>query len=193
MATKTSSSEARQRLIETADRLFYRDGFRSVGIDKIIAEAGVAKMTLYSHFPSKDDLLLAVLQYREQLVTEFFQAAMTRHAKAGKSPLDPFFAALKDWLESPAFRGCAFINATVELANPEHPGAEYCRSQRERFNGMLKSLIAESIGSKSTRLLPAISLLVEGAIVTAQMHQDPKAADVARDAARVLMEQAAKN
>ena len=67
---QAQQSEARQRLLETADRLFYAGGVRSVGIDTIIAEAGVAKMTLYTHFPSKDDLIVAVLQYREGRVLE---------------------------------------------------------------------------------------------------------------------------
>ena len=70
--TKTRTSDARQRLIETAERLFYAEGIRAVGIDRIIAEAGVAKMTLYNHFASKDDLILAVLQYREEQVNEMF-------------------------------------------------------------------------------------------------------------------------
>src|SRR3954465_7327026 len=98
MGRTRETSEARQRILETADRLFYQDGIRAVGIDRIIAEAGVAKMSLYKHFPSKDDLILAVLQYREQSVLEFFHSAMERHGKA-KSPLRAFFAALKEWFE----------------------------------------------------------------------------------------------
>ena len=64
--TATKKSDARQRIVETAERLFYAEGVRTVGIDRIIAESEVAKMTLYNHFPSKDDLILAVMQYREE-------------------------------------------------------------------------------------------------------------------------------
>ena len=124
MGRKRETSGARQRILETADRLFYQGGVRAVGIDRIIAEAGVAKMSLYKHFPSKDDLILAVLQYREQGVLEFFRSAMERHGKKAKTPLRAFFAALKDFFESPGFRGCPFQNAAVELADPEHPGTE---------------------------------------------------------------------
>src|ERR1700742_4052518 len=99
------SSEPRQRLLETADRLFYKDGIRAVGIDRIIAEAEVAKMSLYKHFASKDDLILAVLQYREEGVLAFFRSAMERHGKKAKTPLRAFFAALKDFCEMPGFRG----------------------------------------------------------------------------------------
>src|SRR4051794_23300530 len=97
MGRKRENSEARQRILETADRLFYRDGIRAVGIDRIIAEAGAAKMSLYNHFPSKDDLILAVLKYREQGVLEFFRSGMERHGKKAKHLLRAFFAALKDW------------------------------------------------------------------------------------------------
>ena len=114
--TPTSTSEARQRILETADRLFYADGIRAVGIDRVIAEAGVAKATLYAHFPSKDDLILAVLHHREAAVVAFFAEATTRYRKRTTDPLRAFCAALKEWFRSPGFRGCAFQNAAVELA-----------------------------------------------------------------------------
>ena len=91
MGRTRETSEARQRILETADRLFYQDGIRAVGIDRIIAEANVAKMSLYKHFPSKDDLILAVLQYREQGVLEFFRSAMERHGKKAKKARNGFF------------------------------------------------------------------------------------------------------
>src|SRR5262249_48824161 len=122
---RATTSEARQRILETADRLFYQEGIRAVGIDRIIAEAGVAKMTPYAHFPSKDDLILAVLVHREQGVLEFFRRGLERHGKKGKHPLRAFFAALKEWFETPGFRGCGFQNAAVELADPAHPGAKF--------------------------------------------------------------------
>ena len=75
---RAKTSAARERILETADRLFYEEGVRAVGIDRIIAEADVAKMTLYTHFHSKDDLILAVLKHREECVSEFFRSAMAR-------------------------------------------------------------------------------------------------------------------
>src|SRR5690242_10944419 len=115
MGRSREPSEARQRILETADRLFYQDGIRAVGIDRIIAEAGVAKMSLYKHVPSKDDLILAVLKYREGVVLALFHSAMERHGKNAKSTLRAFFAALRDLFESPGFRGWPFQNAAVEL------------------------------------------------------------------------------
>src|SRR5262249_62305324 len=99
MRRTPETSEARKRILETAARLFYQEGMRAVGIDRIIAEAGVAKMSLYKHFPSKDDLILAALKYREEGVLAFFRSAMERHGKRSKEPLRAFFAALKDFFE----------------------------------------------------------------------------------------------
>jgi len=186
MGRTREPSEARQRILETADRLFYQDGIRAVGIDRIIAEARVAKMSLYKHFPSKDDLILAVLKYREEGVLEFFRSAMERHGKKAKNPLRAFFAALKEWFETPDFRGCAFQNAAVELADPTHPGSEFVRGHKERFGEFLRSLVEEAVG-KSAKVASAVALLVEGAIVTAVIQGKPDAADVARDAALKLV------
>jgi AcrR family transcriptional regulator len=186
MGRTKATSKARQRILETADRLFYEEGFRTVGIDRIIGEAEVAKATLYVHFPSKDDLILAVLQHREQCTSEFFRTSMGRHAKV-KGPLGPFFAALREWFETPGFRGCAFQNAAVELADPKHPGTEFARGYKQRFGEFLRGLIEGSVGGKAARLTPAVSLLVEGAIVTAAMQGKPDAVDVARDAATRLI------
>jgi AcrR family transcriptional regulator len=187
MRRSQKTSEARQRILETADRLFYQEGIRAVGIDRIIAEAGIAKMSLYRHFPSKDDLILAVLQYREQGVLEFFRSAMERHGKKIKRPLRAFFAALKEWFESPGFRGCAFQNAAVELADPAHPGTEFVRGHKERFSEFLRGLVEETVGKAAANVAPAVTILVEGAVVTAVVQGKPDAADVARDAALKLV------
>ena len=187
MPRTAENSEARQRVLETADRLFYQEGIRAVGIDRIVAEADVAKMSLYKHFRSKDDLILAVLQHREESVLEFFRAAMERHGAKSKTPLRAFFAALKDFLESPGFRGCPFQNAAVELADPAHPGVAFVRGHKQRFSDFLRGLVEESIGKAGAKLAPAVSILVEGAIITTMIQGNPEAADVARDAALKLL------
>jgi AcrR family transcriptional regulator len=183
------ASAARQRILETADRLFYQEGVRAVGIDRIIAEAGVAKMSLYKHFQSKDDLILAVLKHREVGVLEFFRSAMARHGKKAKNPLRAFFAALRDLFESPGFRGCPFQNAAVELADPMHPATEFVRGHKHRFSEFLRGLVEETVGKAAAKVAPAVSVLVEGAIVTAVIQGNPHAADVACDAALKLVGQ----
>ena len=190
MGRTPRTSDARQKLLETADRLFYAEGVRAVGIDRVIAEAGVAKMSLYNHFPSKDDLILAVLKYREERVTEFFRDAIDRHAKKGGDRVRAFFGALKEWFRTPDFRGCAFQNAAVELADPAHPGAAFARDYKRRFGDFLSGLVEESLGKAAVRLAPAVNLLVEGAIMTAVVQGSPDAADTARDAALRLLSSA---
>jgi len=187
MRDKPETSQARKRVLETADRLFYQDGIRAVGIDRIVAEAGVAKMSLYKHFPSKDDLILAVLQYHEESVMAFFRSAMERHAKKPKANLRAFFASLKEWFEKAGFRGCPFQNAAVELADPAHPGTEFVRGHKQRFSEFLRGLVEESIGKSAPNVAAAVTILVEGAIVTAVIQGTPEAADVARDAALKLV------
>jgi AcrR family transcriptional regulator len=187
MSKTGTKSKARQRIVETAERLFYAQGVRSVGIDRIIAEAEVAKMTLYNHFSSKDDLILAVLQYREEKVNEMFARSMERHTRKGMDRLEAFFAALKDWFKSPGFRGCSFINASVELADASHPASQFAAEHKEGFHEMLKEIIKQTRGAKAASVAPAVALMVEGAIVSAVMEGKPDAADVARDAALALM------
>jgi len=186
--TRAKSSDTRQRIVETAERLFYAEGVRAVGIDRIIAEAEVAKMSLYNHFPSKDDLILAVLRYREEKFDAMFGQWMGRYAQTGSDRLEAFFAALKDWFESPGFRGCMFINSFAELADAKHPGSQFSVTHKERFHEMLRGIVAETAGTRAAETTaPAIALLVEGAIVTAVMEQSSKPADVAKDAALALV------
>ncbi len=187
MSKTKAKSDARQRIVETAERLFYAEGIRAVGIDRIIAEAEVAKMTLYNHFASKDELILAVLKYREEKFGGMFERWMEKHIKKGMDPVEAFFAALKDWFKSQGFRGCAFINASVELADARHAASQFSAEHKHRFHEMLTDIITDSAGSKAASMAPAIALLVEGAIVTAVMEQSAKPADVARDAALALI------
>ena len=148
--SRTKKSSARQRIVETAERLFYAEGIRTVGIDRIIAEAEVAKMTLYNHFASKDDLILAVLQFREEKFDGLFEKWMTKHTNSGMDRLEGFFAALKDWFESPGFRGCMFINACAELADTgSRRLTRFSAQHKERFHAMLKEVIAEAAGAKA--------------------------------------------
>jgi hypothetical protein len=94
---------------------------------------------------------------------------------------------LKDFFESPGFRGCPFQNAAVELADSEHPGTEFVRGHKRRFGEFLRGLVEGTLGQAAVKVAPAVAILVEGAIVTAIIQGDPKAADVARDAAMRLV------
>jgi len=104
---------ARERILDTASRLFYRDGYRATGIDRIIAESGVAKMSLYRHFPSKNDLIFAYLQRRHDHWTGWFRDAVARRLAARRN-LDVMADALGEWFATEDFRGCSFINMVAE-------------------------------------------------------------------------------
>lgn len=187
MPRHKGTSEARLRILEAADRLFYREGLRAVGIDRVIAEAGVAKATLYAHFPSKDDLILAVLQWREERTNGFFAAAMGRHVGAGADRLTAFYAALRELLGDPDFRGCCFINAAVEIADPDHPAFRFVQGQKRRFHAFLAGIVEEAVGRPAPQLAEAAAVLTDGAIVTAVIRRSAAPADTAGEAVRRLV------
>ncbi|MDD3519164.1 MAG: TetR/AcrR family transcriptional regulator, partial [Chromatiales bacterium] len=103
---------ARERILLTAHDLFYRDGVRATGIDRIIAESGVTKVTFYRHFPSKNDLIRAFLDYRHGRWMAWFVDALVRHGGNANAVVP----AVGEWLGDPEYRGCAFINTVTELA-----------------------------------------------------------------------------
>ncbi|GAA4428292.1 TetR/AcrR family transcriptional regulator [Bremerella cremea] len=180
-------SKARERIVDTALRLFYSDGINSVGIDRIIAEADVAKMTLYNHFKSKDDLILAVLQRRDAIFFQFFDEQIEKGASKKGGRLGGFFTALKKWFSAPEFRGCMFINTAAEIADCNHPAFQYSVDHKKRFNDLLADAIKASAPDAPAQVVPAIELIVEGSIVTAVMQHSPKPADQARKATRQLL------
>ena len=173
--------------MDTAERLFYSEGIRAVGIDRIIAEAGVAKMSLYKHFASKDDLILAALQSREETFSRMFRKQMDGHLREGMDGLDAFFGALKTWFRSRVFRGCMFINAYAELADPSHQASQYATAHKRRFHKLITDILESTVATASPPVARAIALLVEGAIVAAMMHGSAQSADTARIAARSLL------
>ena len=107
------SLPARERILATAYRLFSREGIRATGVDKVIAEAGVTKVTFYRHFPSKDALILAFLDLRHRRWMEWFVDALDRHAHGHRRPA--VVSAIAEWLTADSFRGCAFINSVNEI------------------------------------------------------------------------------
>lgn len=189
MSKTQRPSNARKRIVETAEKLFYAEGIRAVGIDRVIAEAGVAKMTLYNHFSSKDDLVVEVLKYREEQFDLYLRQRMLEHQSQGLNPLKAFFAALKDWFQSADYRGCSFLNALAELADSNPTATDFCSEHKRRFKEQLTEIIVETAGSQAASVAPAISVLVEGAIVTAVSEGNANAASVAEEAAEILISQ----
>ena len=164
---------ARDRILATALRLFYRDGIRATGIDRIIAESGVAKMSFYRHFPSKADLVRAFLAARHDYWMGWFTAAVERRLAA--EGFAAIAGALGEWFVEEDFRGCAFIN-TVAESGAEFPAAvEHKRDLEAYVQGLAERLSLPSPAIAAAKAM----ILIEGMIVRAQMGQTDRLAEIA--------------
>jgi len=182
-----SSSPKRDHLLATAWTLFYRDGYRAVGIDTLLEKAGVAKMTLYNHFASKEDLIIAVLEGRSRDLLARVDAAIAAAGRVPARQLGAVFDGLKAWFAADDFKGCAFIRALSEYPEPDHPIHQAAWRHKRAMNARLRS-IAENAGVRNpAALADAISLLIDGAIVAAHATSSTVPADEARSAATSLL------
>lgn len=181
---------ARERLIETASKLFYREGVRAVGVERVAAEAGVSKMTLYRHFPSKDDLVVAALDARDGPALALLRAA-SEHAEGGpRERLLACFAMLGPWFESRGFRGCPFMNASLELADPGHPARAVAARHKAATRDHFATLTAELDVADPEPLADQLALVFDGAIAQAQMREPATVAAAALTAAASLLDAA---
>lgn len=183
-ADSPALTPARERILETALRLFYADGVRATGIDRIIAESGVAKMSFYRHFPSKSDLVCAFLEARHERWMAWFDARVGALSAGQPRALPAVADALGEWFVEPDFRGCAFINVMVETVAPD--AAERTIAARHKDELLVRLVaLAERDGLRDAELAGRMALLiVEGAIVRA--HMTGAGAQVARDAKVML-------
>lgn len=177
---------ARDRLLDAAARLFYTRGVPNVGINEIIARAGVARMTLYHHFPSKDALMKAVLERR---LSER-QAWLKRADEMADEPLGrvlALFDLLAEWFETPDYRGCPLVAATFELGGQLNAARQYARAYQEGLREFITERLAEAGYGDAKRLATQLQLLMEGAAVTALVAGDVEPAHYARAAAGELL------
>ncbi|MFF4361228.1 TetR/AcrR family transcriptional regulator [Streptomyces sp. NPDC001604] len=160
----TPRSQPRERLLETASRLFYAEGIQAVGVDRLIAEGQVTKATFYRHFPSKDDLVLAYLRGRDAAIRAQF-AAGTAEVGSPEQALDLLVAGIADETCGAGFRGCPFINAAAEYPDPEHPVRRAIDEHRAWFREALTSLAAACGHSDPSAAAAMLVLLRDGAMV----------------------------
>ena len=184
-------SPKRDHLVETAWTLFYRHGFRAVGIDTILEEAGVAKMTLYKHFASKEALILAVLERRHHEFVASLQTAMAEAAGSSSDRLLAAFDWLKAWLESPQFNGCAFIRAVVEFPSRDDRPHQVAAAHKKAIADLLVQQCRHAGLRHPAEVGKRLALLLEGAIITAHTHGPRGVAQNAKEAARQLVAAAA--
>ncbi|WP_344042584.1 TetR/AcrR family transcriptional regulator [Nocardioides panacihumi] len=186
MTTKRPS--ARERLLDAADRLFYAEGVHTVGIDRLIEEAGVAKGSLFYNFSGKDDLVAAYLAGRD----ERRRARIARHTEGLTDPVEKLLAifdALHEAVTSPGWNGCAFANASAEAA-PDSVEAVAQRTYRVWFSDLLLELATEAGYADPAGVAGRLRLIYDGAVASSRIDAHPAAALVAKDLARLVLEAA---
>jgi AcrR family transcriptional regulator len=179
MTRAADRTTMQERILETADRLFYGQGIRAVGVDTIAAEIGISKRTLYNYFPSKDELIVAYLSRRLQ--------------PAAPSNLPPVqqilgnFERLERTFASGVFRGCPFVNAVAELKEPAHAANKIALAFKEQRRIWFRDLLIRLEVDDPDTLALQLQLLVDGAIAAALVRGDPKVAGTASKAACILL------
>jgi AcrR family transcriptional regulator len=177
-----------ERILETAYELFSRRGIRDVGIDEIIGRAGVAKATLYRHFPSKDDLVVAFLERREQRWTVgFVEAEAKRRGATPEDQLLAIFDAFDEWFRRADFDACSFINTLLEM-RARHPAGQASIHHLENVQSLVRHLAEDAALADTDSFARSFQILMEGSIVSAAAG-DFEAALLARAMARSLIDQ----
>jgi AcrR family transcriptional regulator len=169
----------KERILETADRLFYLQGIRAIGVDTIAAEIGISKRTLYNHFPSKDALIQAYLERR-----------FVQPRASDKPPVEQIlgtFDALERRFSASDFRGCPFVNAVAELGAEDRSVRQIAIAFKESRRLWFRDRLIQLGVTDAEALATQLALLVDGSIAQDLVRNDPAMACAAKDAARVLL------
>jgi AcrR family transcriptional regulator len=188
--TQTAAFEpqARERILDTAYELFSRRGVRAVGVDEVVASAGVAKATLYRHFPSKNDLVLAFLERREQRWThEWLETEARRRGDTPEEQLLAIFDVFGEWFRRDDFEACAFVNVLLEMGT-DHSAGKACVGHLENIRGIVSGLAEEAGLDDPASFARSYHILMKGSIVSAA-EGDVEAAQRGQAMARLLIEQ----
>jgi AcrR family transcriptional regulator len=177
----------RDHLLAVAQRMFCETGFHAVSVDAILEEAGVARMTLYKNFGSKEDLIVATLKREDRMFRQWLVSAVEAQSNHSKDRILGLFHALHDRFASDGYYGCAFIRAGIEYPAPGHPVHRAAREHKEMIRSYLRGLAAEVEGADPIILSEQLYLLFEGAITASQLHGEPWPAEYARQAAEKLL------
>jgi AcrR family transcriptional regulator len=187
MTPAPARSDKRQHIVETAYRLFKQAGFHATGIDRIIAEADVAKMTMYRNFPSKDGLIVEVLDHRasrfERQLDQLAEAAGTPGQKIGT-----IFDWYARWFRRPDFHGCLFAHALAEFGDPAHPAFQAVAAQKNGLRRRMARILADIMpGERAESTAVVLLMLIEGATLLAELGQGDEAIGNARATALRLI------
>ncbi|HZN33578.1 MAG TPA: TetR/AcrR family transcriptional regulator [Pirellulaceae bacterium] len=171
----------RQRLIEAATKRFYRDGFRNVGLDAILADVGISKTAFYKHFESKDDLILAALADRSRWIQDTFRQLMRE--RGGELPAGQL-RALMDVVatitDSDGYQGCIFVNVSLEFPLPHEPAHLAASQSKADLESIVCAVAAEAGAADPRALAQELCLIMEGAYVTRHVTGNRQTIDIAR-------------
>lgn len=162
------TNQSRDRLVSAALKLFRQHGFHATGIDRILAESGIAKNTLYRHFTSKDELILASLRKQD----EEFRNWLMREVACRENPVDRLLAVFdvyEQWSKTPIFFGCMFINAAAEFSDPDSPIHAFCKEHKRLVVKFIRDLAKAAEVQDSDRLAANWMLLLDGAVTSTQV------------------------
>jgi AcrR family transcriptional regulator len=183
----TGLPPVRERILESSYELFSRRGIRAVGVDELIERAGVAKASFYRHFASKDDLVVAFLERREQLWTNgWVEKEARRRASSPEKQLLAIFDAFDEWFRREDFEACSFINVLLELG-PRHPGGSASVRHLENIRSIVRGLAEEAGLRDPAGFAHSWHILMKGSIVAAA-EGDVAAAQRAQSMARRLID-----
>jgi AcrR family transcriptional regulator len=183
-----ATRSAREQILEVAANLFFRDGFRAVGIDTIIEQSGVAKMTLYRHFPSKDELIVAYLERANAGFWEWWEGAISPYPDAPRQQLLALFEALAKLATNPACYGCSFQVAAAEFPASDHPGHRVALAHKRAVIARLGRMAEQAGACAPGMLAEQLLLLMDGAFVAARMFGPNNPARHVAQAAATLLE-----
>jgi len=185
----TPRKSTRQRLIDVAEELFYREGFHLVGLDQVLTAAGVSKTTFYNHFESKDDLVLAVIRDHDQRFQGEFRSRLRElGGEAPRKQLEAVFHVVEEITSSDGYVGCIFINVAVEFPAAHHPAHRAAAESKEAIETIIRDLALRAGARDPIWFARQFTLLMEGAYVTAAVTHAPHAVESARRTAQLLID-----
>ena len=180
----------RDELVQKALKIFYRNGFHATGMDMLVAETGISKTSMYKHFRTKEELILAALRLRDELFRNWLIRRMEEIGKTPKEQMVAMFDALGEWFSEPEYRGCMFIKASAEYQEAKHPIHAQAATHKKLLFGHVLKLAEKADVNDPDTLARQLLLLKEGAIVTAHLGHSDNPAEDAKFAARILIEAA---
>jgi AcrR family transcriptional regulator len=183
---------ARERVLEVAEDLFYREGVRAVGIDTIVARSGVAKMSLYRNFTSKDDLIVAYLEERNRRFFAWWDRSVGPEDADPRARLRRLVKATVEKVRQPGYRGCPFLNTSAEFPDAEHPARAVIAAHRREVRERILPICRRWNPRRSEALATQLIVLMDGIYASAGVLTDAEAAAIAEAADALIHAQRAR-